>query len=99
MAPPPLSEPTVAAADRRVVVLGGSDRRLVFGRAVDDGKVLVFVLGGGNWTLLPEDVGQRSAQRGGGGVGEWEGETHSDAIIYFAPLFTFIPRRIDVNTM
>lgn len=57
----------MAAADRRVVVLGGSDRRLVFGRAIDDSQVLVFVLGGGNWTLLPEDVGQRSAQGREGG--------------------------------
>lgn len=64
----------MAAADRRVVILGGPDRRLVFGRAVDDSQVLVFVLGGGNWTLLPEDVGQRSARReggGGGGVQSW----------------------------
>lgn len=57
--------PTVVghlAVHRRVVILGGSDRRLIFGRAVNDRQVLVLVLGYGDWPLLPQDVGQRSAE-------------------------------------
>lgn len=58
--------PTVVghlAVHRRVMILGGSDRRLVFGRPVDDRQVLVLVLGYGDRPLLPQDVGQRSADK------------------------------------
>lgn len=60
-----LEAPTVVghlAVHRRVMILGGSDRRLVFGRPVDDRQVLVLVLGYGDRPLLPQDVGQRSAE-------------------------------------
>jgi len=49
--------------DGRVVVLQGSDRRLVFGRSVNGPKVLVFVLRYWNRSLLPQNVCQGSGER------------------------------------
>lgn len=61
--------PTVVgrlAVDWRVMVLGGSDGRLVFGRPVHHRHVFVLELGNGNGSLLPQDVSQRSERQGRG---------------------------------
>lgn len=58
--------PTVVgrlAVHGRVVVLGGSDGRLVFGRPVHRRQVFVLVLRNGGGSLLPQDVGQRSERQ------------------------------------
>lgn len=57
--------PTVVGrlVDWRVMVLGGSDGRLVFGRAVHHRHVFMLVLGDGDGSLLPQDVSQRSGRQ------------------------------------
>ncbi len=49
--------------NRCVMILWGSDRRLIFGRSINRCNVFMFILRYWNWSLLPQNVCQGSEKK------------------------------------